>query len=63
LKSQACDAQEIDASVRADIGGDEQRVSSISTAYSTIFFLTFTAGWIALPIPGKVYHVVVNAPP
>jgi len=55
--------QEIDASVRQDIGGDEQRVSSISTTYSNIFFLHLLLPvWIgAYRFQGKVYHVVVNA--
>ncbi len=55
--------QEIDAEVREDIGGDEQRVSSIRTTYSNIFFLHLLLPvWIgAYQFQGKVYHVVVNA--
>ncbi|HEY6307629.1 MAG TPA: hypothetical protein VI488_14345 [Candidatus Angelobacter sp.] len=55
--------REIDRSVREDIGGDEQRVSSISTAYSRIFFLHLLLPvWIgAYQFRGQVYHVVVNA--
>ena len=56
-------ATEIDRSVRRDIGGDEQRVSSINTAYSNIFFLHLLLPvWIgAYQFQGKVFHVVVNA--
>src|SRR5579872_855005 len=56
-------AHEIDRRVRRDIGGDEQRVISINTAYSTIFFLHLLLPvWIgAYQFQGKVFHVVVNA--
>lgn len=56
-------ATEIDRQVRRDIGGDEQRVSSIETNYSNIFFLHLLLPvWIgAYQFQGTVYHVVVNA--
>jgi hypothetical protein len=62
-KAKAVIHQAIDALVRQDIGGDEQRVSSINTAYSSIFFLHLLLPvWIgAYQFQGKVYHVVVNA--
>ncbi len=62
-KAKAVMGQEIDALAREDIGGDEQRVSSISTKFSNIFFLHLLLPvWIgAYQFQGKVYHVVVNA--
>ncbi len=56
-------AREIESSVRRDIGGDEQRVSSVNTVYSNIFFLHLLLPvWIgAYQFQNKVYHVVVNA--
>ena len=55
--------QAIDAAVRQDIGGDEQRVSGIDTAYSNISFLHLLLPvWMgAYQFQSKVYHVVVNA--
>jgi len=56
-------AREIEQSVRRDIGGDEQQVSSVNTVYTNIFFLHLLLPvWIgAYQFQGKVYHVVVNA--
>jgi len=56
-------ANAIDGEVRSDIGGDEQRVININTAYSNIFFLHLLLPvWIgAYRFNGQVYHVVVNA--
>ncbi len=52
----------IDADVRRDIGGDEQRVSNINTNYSAVTFkhllLPVYAG--AYRFSDKVYQVVVN---
>jgi len=55
--------KEIERSVRSDIGGDEQRISSVATTYSNIFFLHLLLPvWIgAYQFQGKAYHVVVNA--
>ncbi|MCP3966495.1 MAG: hypothetical protein GY750_03075 [Lentisphaerae bacterium] len=54
---------EIESDIRADIGGDEQRISSMSTEYSDIKFKH-----ILLPIwassfryKGKIYNFLVNA--
>jgi len=62
-KAKAVMANEIGRSVRRDIGGDEQRVMSISTTYSDIYFLHLLLPvWIgAYQFQNKVYHVVVNA--
>jgi ribosomal protein S27E len=56
-------AKAIDSSVRRDIGGDEQTVTSVNTSYSSIFFLHLLLPvWIgAYQLQGKVYHVVINA--
>lgn len=56
-------ANEIDRQVRRDIGGDEQRVTSINTVYSNILFLHLLLPvWIgAYQFQGKVFHIVVNA--
>lgn len=56
-------AAQIRALVERDIGGNEQRILSINTAYSDIFFLHLLLPvWIgAYRFQGKVYHVVVNA--
>lgn len=62
-RAKAIMAREIDSWVREDIGGDEQRVSSIDTTYSRIFFLHLLLPvWIgAYQFQSKVFHVVVNA--
>ena len=62
-RAKAVMAQEIERSVRCDIGGDEQRVFSINTTYSNIYFLHLLLPvWIgAYQFQNKVYHVVVNA--
>ncbi len=62
-RAKALIAHEIDRHVRRDIGGDEQRVTSINTLYSSIFFLHLLLPvWIgAYQFQGKVFHVVVNA--
>jgi ribosomal protein S27E len=56
-------AGEIESLACRDIGGDEQRVLSINTAYSSIFFLHLLLPvWIgAYRFQGKVYHVAINA--
>ena len=56
-------ANEIDSQVRRDIGGDEQRVLSINTVYSSIFFLHLLLPvWIgAYGFQGQIYHVAINA--
>ena len=56
-------AKQIDCDVRADIGGDEQRVEFIQTAYSNTFFRhVLLPVWIgAYRFRNKPYHVVVNA--
>jgi hypothetical protein len=56
-------AGEIDSHVRRDIGGDEQRVANINTAYSNIFFLHLLLPvWIgAYRFQGQLYHVAINA--
>jgi ribosomal protein S27E len=56
-------ADEIDSQVRRDIGGDEQRVASINTVYSSIFFLHLLLPvWIgAYRFQGQLYHVAINA--
>lgn len=52
----------IESAIRADIGGDEQRISSVATDYSNITFkhilLPVYAG--AYRFNGKVYQIVVN---
>jgi hypothetical protein len=62
-RAKAVMAREIEGWVREDIGGDEQRVSSVNTVFSRIFFLHLLLPvWIgAYQFQGKVYHVVVNA--
>jgi hypothetical protein len=52
----------IDDDCRHDIGGDEQRVSSVSTAYSDIMFkLVLVPLWIAAYLyGGKTFQVLVN---
>ncbi|MFD4994428.1 hypothetical protein ACFWH7_12750 [Cellulosimicrobium cellulans] len=49
--------------VERDIGGDEQRVSSISTAYAAVMFkLVLLPLWIATYVyAGKQWQVMVNA--
>ena len=56
-------ASEIENQVRGDIGGDEQRVLSINTAYSSIFFLHLLLPvWIgAYRFQGRIFHVAINA--
>jgi hypothetical protein len=53
----------IDGDVRADIGGDEQRVDAVETVYSNAFFRhVLLPVWIgAYRFRGKPYQVVVNA--
>jgi len=62
-KAKAVMAREIESWVREDIGGDEQRVLSVNTVFSRIFFLHLLLPvWIgAYQFQGKVYHIVVNA--
>jgi hypothetical protein len=62
-KAKAVMAREIDGWVRQDIGGDEQRVLSVNTIFSRIFFLHLLLPvWIgAYQFQGKIYHIVVNA--
>lgn len=56
-------ANEIETQVCSDIGGDEQRVASINTVYSSIFFLHLLLPvWIgAYRFQGKIFHVAINA--
>ncbi len=53
----------IDSDVRRDIGGDEQRVSSVNTSYSDMTFKHLLLPvWIsAYRYQNKVYQVIVNA--
>lgn len=53
----------IEDDCRADIGGDEQRVTSMDTAYSDLMFkLMLLPVWIAAYLyAGKTYQVFVNA--
>ncbi len=53
----------IEGDVRRDIGGDEQRVGSISTAYAAVMFkLVLLPLWIATYVyAGKQWQVMVNA--
>ena len=53
----------ITGDIRQDIGGDEQRIHQVSTAYSTITFKHLLLPvWIsAYRFRDKVYQVVVNA--
>jgi DNA-directed RNA polymerase subunit RPC12/RpoP/ribosomal protein S27E len=55
-------APSIESAVRSDIGGDEQRIESLSTAYSDIMFkhllLPVYAG--AYRYNGKVFQILVN---
>jgi hypothetical protein len=62
-EAKAMVANEIEAQVRGDIGGDEQRVASINTVYSNIFFLHLLLPvWIgAYRFQGQIYHVAINA--
>jgi DNA-directed RNA polymerase subunit RPC12/RpoP len=55
-------ASAIDSKVRQDIGGDEQRVSSIDTSYSSIRFkhLLLPVYVGAYHFKSKLYQVVVN---
>jgi hypothetical protein len=59
-KAQMADV--IDGDCRYDIGGDEQRVSWVSTAYADIMFkLVLMPVWIAAYLyGGKTFQVVVN---
>lgn len=56
-------AVQIERDCRADIGGDEQRVSSMRTTDSDVLFrLLLMPLWIATYVfGGKTYHVYVNA--
>jgi hypothetical protein len=49
--------------VRQDIGGDEQRIHQVATAYSAITFKQlFLPVWVsAYRLNGKIYQVLVNA--
>ncbi|MFJ6153402.1 hypothetical protein ACWD6L_04610 [Micromonospora profundi] len=53
----------IEGDCRSDIGGDEQRVSSVDTAYSDVAYkLMLLPVWIAAYLhAGKSYQVLVNA--
>jgi hypothetical protein len=53
----------IAADVRQDIGGDEQRIDQLATAYSAITFKhLFLPIWVgAYRFSGKLYQVLVNA--
>jgi predicted RNA-binding Zn-ribbon protein involved in translation (DUF1610 family) len=54
--------QWIDGAVRADIGGDRQRVNSVQTEYQNLKFkLMLLPVWmLSYRFHNKVYHVVVN---
>lgn len=56
-------ASEIEQAARRDIGGDEQRVTSVETAYSNVGFRHLLLPvWIgAYRFQSKAYQVVVNA--
>jgi ribosomal protein S27E len=56
-------AAQIDSDVRADIGGDEQRVLQVETAYSdAVFRHLFLPVWIgAYRFRNQLFQVVVNA--
>jgi ribosomal protein S27E len=62
-EAKAMVANEIESQVCRDIGGDEQRVISINTVYSSIFFLHLLLPvWIgAYRFQGQIYHVAINA--
>ena len=53
----------IEKDVKHDIGGDEQRISELSTEYSNIMFRHLLLPvWLgAYQFQGKSYQVVVNA--
>ncbi|MEU5904547.1 hypothetical protein ABZ780_09235 [Micromonospora sp. NPDC047467] len=53
----------IEGDCRSDIGGDEQRVSSVDTAYSDVSYkLMLLPVWIAAYLhAGKSYQILVNA--
>jgi hypothetical protein len=56
-------AEVIEGDCRSDIGGDEQRVSSVDTSYSEVMFkLVLLPVWIAAYLyGGKSFQVLVNA--
>ncbi len=56
-------APEIDAAIRSDIGGDEQRISSRSSRYSRITFKHILLPvWVsAYRFGGKVFQFLINA--
>ncbi len=62
-KAKTAMAPTIEEWICEDIGGDEQRISSVNTVYSSIYFLHLLLPvWIgAYQFQGDVYHVVVNA--
>lgn len=62
-EAQVIMASSIDSAVRDDIGGDEQRVSSVDTEYlNTTFQQQLLPVWIgAYRFQGDTYQVVVNA--
>ena len=62
-QAKAIMAPEIESDTRQDIGGDEQRVHQIATAYSGITFKHLLLPvWIsAYRFQTKVYQVLVNA--
>jgi hypothetical protein len=53
----------IEGDVRKDIGGDEQRISELSTSYSAITFkhILLPVYIAAYRFNNKVYQVLVNA--
>ena len=56
-------ARVIERLICQDIGGDEQRIDSVNTTYSNIFFLHLLLPvWIgAYQFQSKIFHIVVNA--
>ncbi|MFE5308237.1 hypothetical protein [Isoptericola sp. NPDC056605] len=62
-RAKATMAKAITADVRRDIGGDEQRVGSVATAYTDVMFkLVLLPLWIATYVyAGRQWQVMVNA--
>jgi len=62
-KAREAMAAKIEEDMREDIGGDEQRIESVETAYSHVMFRHLLLPvWIgAYRFQGKVYQVAVNA--
>jgi hypothetical protein len=56
-------ASEIEQDVRRDIGGDEQAIDRVETAYANVMFrhLLLPVWMGAYRFQGKVYQVAVNA--